>query len=556
MRAAREIGPGRASAIQGVAIRAESFSLSRHPQGERSDPVSPAPGSARISLIRYSPSLVLVLIMVADAMRYADTDLWGHVRFGQAMLSQRHLVLRDPYSYSAPGHLWRNHEWLCEVLMAALYNALGVAGLKLMKLLASAATMVLLVAGVAETGAPAAIQLPILTLAAVSLAPQMQFRPQLFTFVFLAGLLAILARDNYGRRAPLWIAIPLLALWANLHGGFIAGVATLGTYGVFKLAGDLAAGRGSRRGLRVLSIAAGATIATLITPYGIDAWYAVGHALANPVTRIAVADWQPLYAAMILSWGTSPAGLVYFASMLAMLSGLAYCAARTPRQGDLPLLAVAALMAVAAFLSARNIALFVIAAAGPLARHLSAIRSRGSSQNTGGPPDTAGERASIGPGVGFAVAIALAAYTGLFSNRLVGSTPFPAGAVAFMQQHGLGGNLLGDFNWGEYLIWHNAPRSRVFIDGRYDTVYPKRILEIFFAFNYGQPGAEIAITRFPTDYVLIAPDIGARKFMDSRKDWRLLYSDAWSRLYARTDSPAAHIPGIPVAGTARQVVFP
>src|ERR1700688_2023152 len=521
MRAAREIGPGRASAIQGVAIRAESFSLSRHPQGERSDPVSPAPGSARISLIRYSPSLVLVLIMVADAMRYADTDLWGHVRFGQAMLSQRHLVLRDPYSYSAPGHLWRNHEWLCEVLMAALYNALGVAGLKLMKLLASAATMVLLVAGVAETGAPAAIQLPILTLAAVTLAPQMQFRPQLFTFVFLAGLLAILARDNYGRRAPLWIAIPLLALWANLHGGFIAGVATLGTYGVFKLAGDLAAGRGSRRGLRVLSIAAGATIATLITPYGIDAWYAVGHALANPVTRIAVADWQPLYAAMILSWGTSPAGLVYFASMLAMLSGLAYCAARTPRQGDLPLLAVAALMAVAAFLSARNIALFVIAAAGPLARHLSAIRSRGSSQNTGGPPDTAGERASIGPGVGFAVAIALAAYTGLFSNRLVGSTPFPAGAVAFMQQHGLGGNLLGDFNWGESLIWHNAPRSRVFIDGRYDTVYPSGVIRDYLAFYFDQPRGAAVLTAYPHDFVLVPPLSGAAYLTSRNADWTL-----------------------------------
>ncbi len=125
-----------------------------------------------------------------------------------------------------------------------------------------------------------------------------------------------------------------------------------------------------------------------------------------------------------------------------------------------------------------------------------------------------------------------------------------------MKEHRLKGNVLGVFAWGEYLIWHFAPESRVFMDGRYDTVYPKRTLEIFFAFNYGQPGAEIAITRFPTDYVLIAPDIGARKFMDSRKDWRLIYSDAWSRLYARANSPAARIPGIQVAGTARQVTFP
>ena len=434
------------------------------------------------------------------------------------------------------------------------YNALGVGGLKLMKLLASAATMVLLVAGVAETGAPAAIQLPILTLAAVTLAPQMQFRPQLFTFVFLAGLLAILARDNYGRRAPLWIAVPLLALWANLHGGFIAGIATLGTYGVFRLAGDLAAGRGSRRGLRVLSIAAGATIATLITPYGIDTWYAVGHALRDPVTRIAVADWQPLYAAVIVAWRTSPAGLVYFASMLAMLAGLAYCAARTPRQGDLPLLAIAAVMAVAAFLSARNMALFVIAAAGPLARHLTAMRARRSGEHAGGLPDTAGARAGIRPGAGFAIAIVLAAYTGLFSNRLVGSTQFPAGAVAFMQQHGLGGNLLCDFNWGEYLIWHSAPRSRVFIDGRYQTVYPASVIrDLSPSFRSAREAAAV-LAAYPHDLVLVPPLSGAAYLTSRSPDWTLVYRDPVAMLFARKDSAAAGTP--PIRGVAPVTPFP
>ena len=520
----------------------------------RAEPAVRVPGAepARLSILRYSPSLVLVLIVVADAMRYADTDLWGHLRFGQAMLSQRHLVLRDPYSYSAPSHLWRNHEWLCEVLMATFYNVLGVAGLKLMKLMASAATIVLLVLGVAETGAPAAIQLPVLTLAAVTLAPQMQFRPQLFTFVFLAGLLAILARHNYGRRAPLWIAVPLLALWANLHGGFIAGLAALGTYGVFRLAGDLAAGRGSRRGLRVLSIAAGAAIATLITPYGIDTWYAVAHAVSNPVTRIAVADWQPLYAAMIIAWRTSPAGLVYFAAMLAMLTGLAYSAARTPRQGDLPLLAVAALMAVAAFLSARNMALFVIAAAGPLARHLTAtIRARRSGEHM---PDTAGERAAIGPAAGFVIAILLAAYSGLFSNRLPESTPVPAGAVAFMQQNGLGGNLLCDFNWGEYLIWHNAPRSRVFIDGRYDTVYPSSVIRDYLAFYFDQPRGAAVLAAYPHDFVLVPPLSGAAYLTSRSPDWTLVYRDPVAMLFARKDSAAAGIP--PVRGDAPVTLFP
>src|SRR5208337_429832 len=94
------------------------------------------------SLMRYSPYLILVLVMVADTNRYADPDLWGHIRFGQAILATRHLPIRDPYSYSAAGYLWRDHEWLSEVVIAGFYGALGVVGLKLMKVALCAATVI------------------------------------------------------------------------------------------------------------------------------------------------------------------------------------------------------------------------------------------------------------------------------------------------------------------------------------------------------------------------------------------------------------------------------
>jgi len=39
-------------------------------------------------------------------------------------------VARDSYSYSASGGPWRNHEWLNEIVMAVVYNHLGVVRLK------------------------------------------------------------------------------------------------------------------------------------------------------------------------------------------------------------------------------------------------------------------------------------------------------------------------------------------------------------------------------------------------------------------------------------------
>ena len=96
------------------------------------------------SLLRYSPALLLVAIAVADAGRFADPDLWGHVRFGQGVLNTWHLTRHDPYSYSAARHVWTDHEWLSELVLAFSYGALGVAGLKLMKFRCTATTIVLL----------------------------------------------------------------------------------------------------------------------------------------------------------------------------------------------------------------------------------------------------------------------------------------------------------------------------------------------------------------------------------------------------------------------------
>jgi hypothetical protein len=63
---------------------------------------------------------------------FADPDLWGHITFGQNVLGTWHFTRVDPYSYSAAGHAWNDHEWLTEVALAFCYGTMGVAGLKLM----------------------------------------------------------------------------------------------------------------------------------------------------------------------------------------------------------------------------------------------------------------------------------------------------------------------------------------------------------------------------------------------------------------------------------------
>jgi hypothetical protein len=501
----------------------------------------PATARTTTSLFRYAPAMVLLIVAIANAQRLTDPDLWGHLRFGQAVLASRHLVRIDPYSYTAFGRPWRNHEWLTEVLMALFYNHLGVIGLKLWKFGCVAAMVGYLALAIAETGAGAAIQLNLLMVAVVAMMPQMQFRPQLFTYALFAALLVLLARRTYRGSARLWLVIPMMGLWANLHGGFIAGLGLLGTYTAVTGARDLLLRRSPAAAVRLGSLTLAALLATLLTPYGVDTWIAVLHALRNPVTRTAINDWQPLLFHLARQWHQWPLGASYYLCALILMATTLIAFALAPSLEDLPLMAVAVVMMVAAFTAVRNLPLAVIACLIPAARHLSLALRRGETAADGRDRE---KRSSTNQFVVAIAAVCLVFYSGAFSRRLETEQPYPAGAVAFMQAHALHGNLLGDFGWGEYLIWH-APESKVFIDGRYDTVFTDQTIRDYVKLYFDLPGAARVITDYSHDFILLPPAAPIVRKLSETLGWKTVYRDDGATLFARS-GPATALHDAPV----------
>jgi hypothetical protein len=505
------------------------------------------------SLLRYSPAFLAFIIVAADAGRWADPDLWGHLVFGRLILAHGHLPPRDIYSYSAAGLPWHDHEWLSEVVLALCWNGLGVIGLKLMKLAATAATITLLAMGAAETGAPIPLQMVVLTTGAVALAPMMQFRPQLFDFVALSALLLLLARDSYRRAGRLWLAIPIFALWANLHGGFVVGLAVLALYTAVIAIEDLVAGDGLGRALRVGGVTAGCVLATLLNPDGIGNWLTVMHTLGNPLTRAAIGEWQPLLFKIAEEWHKSPKTAINFALVIVPFAALALCFAIRPRGRDLALVAIAAMMGAAAYLVARNMPFAVIASTTPLCRHAALALE---ATRFGDPPVAPAPRKRSGQWLVGAIALVLAIATGLFSRNLPDGYPQPRGAVEFMQAHGLHGNVLDDFGWGEYLIFHLAPASKVFIDSRYDMVYPQAVLADYLDFFLVRPRAAAVLGAWPHDFVLLRTAAPVYGFMMAQPGWRIVYRDKTAALFARAGSPAARLKGVPVEGRSEPNRFP
>lgn len=508
-----------------------------------------APGGAArtVSLFRYAPGVLLLVIVIAGAGNRADPDLWGHLRFGQAILTQRHIVLNDVYSYSAPGHPFLNHEWLTDVVMALLYDHLGVAGLKLWKFGCAAATILLIAMGLADTGATPSVRLNTLVTAALALMPQMMFRPQVFTFCLFAAILVLLGRHNYRGTAPLWMAVPLVAVWANLHGGFILGIAALGVYAGVVGAQDLIGGAGIARAARLGILTIAATAASLLTPYGIGLWKAVIHALGNPLTRNIVTDWQPLLFALERQWSAEHLGVVYYLCVLGLIAAMVITFVITPRGGDLPLVAIAVLMSAAAFTAVRNMPIAVIACAAPVARHtwliFTGMRERDARAAAQSPPS---DHSGVNQWLAAVLAAVVAITSGLFSTRIMMEPGYPGGALSFMRRHALRGNLLGAFGWGDYLIWHMAPGSKVFIDGRYDTVFPLQVIRDYAVFYFDLPGAAQVLSAYPHDFVLIPPRSPVYRRLEQDPDWKLVYQDQNAVLFARANSAAAKIPDVPV----------
>ena len=416
--------------------------------------------------------------------------------------------------------------------------------------------MVLLSVGESETRAPLEVQAIVLSMVAMALVPLMEFRTFLADDVCLAALMVMLTRDSSDCHGRLWLAVPMFALWANLHGGFFVGLVAMGLYTAVRGAQELAENRGTRRAVRLAALTSASMLATLINPYGLRDWTVIAGVVRNPFTLVYVPEFHSMFM-RIADLYRQQVPLFTFVFALAIMAALFATFALTPRSDDFALFAVATLITAAALYAERNTALAVIACCIPLCRHAGLLVDHlQRNQNVDTPAYSLLTRPSSQIVLAL-IAIVLAIHTGLLSNRLPASGVKPVGALAFMHQHGLHGNTLCAFAWADYLIWHDAPNSNIFIESLFEAYYPETVQDDYLAFEEASPRAAEVLNAYPHDFILFPTQSPSSRFMSSRSTWKLVYRDPVSSLFARADSPAVKIAGVPVlSNTSPPSFFP
>jgi hypothetical protein len=480
-----------------------------------------------VALARIGIGLFLLQIVASTT---ADTDLWGHLRFGLDMLGSGTLHGADPYSFTSD-RAWINHEWLAELLMAGAYTGLGVAGLTLLKLacIGIVAAIVLLVAR-AEQATATARDIFLALVVFATLTRTLTVRPQIFSVALFALLLYLVRQVDRGQHRALWAIPVVFAVWVNLHGGWLVG---LGVLAIWLLGATFQAAGGHRRFV-LLGAGAASVLATLLNPYGVGLWTFV--AATVRLARPEINDWKPLLHL--------PREVLALETVLPTIAIL--CMARTSFRVPARYVAMLAVLVAATFRVGRIDAFAQTAIAILLAPQivggLKALEERVSCWRPGY------WRASFAVGL---VAIGLAGWGVGAAAREVGTiaikgpwVPDPAGVVFLRDRHP-GARVLTWFDWGEYALWHLSPTgTRVSMDGRRETVYSERVVADHFAFYRGEPDALDYPDRISADLVWLPRAFASVGALRAR-GWVPVFESSRSVVLARHATPASRATASP-----------
>lgn len=468
---------------------------------------------------------VAVLIFAEPAV--VDLDLWGSMAMGRETTLHGWPPTRDSFAYVPTQNPVVYHEWLSGVLFYLLLDGVGSWALKALMIALGLGALGFAALAAHRLGAAPLSLFVLLLVALVSMQRGYSpIRAQAFTFFFFACFIYLLEAATRGDRRPLLIIPPLTVVWANLHGGFVAGIGLLFLY----LVSEVLQGR---KPWRLLAAAGGAVMGTLLNPYGLDYWAYLREALLMP--RPQIPEWAPLPWDLTSAWP-------FKATLL--LSGLTVTIAPKRYWPGILVLGVTAVLGVR---HVRHIPFFAIATVAFLPFHLSPVLTRlGASFRP---------RVAVRPVLMTVLASLLLFWLVLASllqlthftawELKVPADYYPVGAVEFLRLNGLSGNLATPYNWGEYVLWKLAPRVKVSFDGRYETVYPHPVSTDNFNFMYGTGDWRRLLRVYPTEMVLVDKRYPMALQMGEEPGWVRVYEDKISALYLpadRSQGPWRHPP--------------
>src|SRR4051812_24159307 len=434
-------------------------------------------------------ALIGALIALVGALalgldRFHNGDFYLSLGSGR-FIAEHGFAHQDPFATIAQGGTWLNQQWLSELAFFRISQVLGPTGLSVLYAFLITAPLALLLWLCRRKGWPmlvavAAFYFP-------GLLAVIHPRAAGFTVVIFSLLVALLVAVWRGRaasegRVRWWVGVAILALfalWANLHGGFIAGLLLLGlvTIGLAidhwrGIPGTLPLPRIAALGL--VGVLAAVTV-TVATPLGAAIWsYLLS--FQNQAITLASTEWRSAFG--------DPLAVLYLG--LATVFA-AWVWVRSPRPRRATTLLVTAGFLVFAGYSIRNI-VFV----GPVL----ALQVAWTAPNRSPGP----LRLPVAAAGSVAAAAALAWAVVLGPARDDPTLGFPVADYAIAHPPKKG-RIVTYAGVGSYINWR-SPETRVVLNGWLEHFTSQELRDNYGVLRNGAPDLRAALRRIHAGAVI------------------------------------------------------
>jgi hypothetical protein len=420
----------------------------------------------------------------------ADGDLWAKLALGAAVWKDGQLPMHDVFAFTPVLPVYVDHEWGSGLAFFTFLKLFGPGSLLLLKILLAFITLgaALLLARRFEPDWPALLALAVPCALCVLPGFVPVIRSHAFTYACFSTTLLLLELMRAGKRWPAVVLVLLMILWVNLHGGFVAGLGTIGIYTLFSLI--------ERKTPKVFMPAfLACAAATMINPYGPKYWTYVLPALLHK--RLDIVEWQPMPL-----WGND----AFIGFRLLMVLTICFLIfGRRAENKSLPGLCMLFITAVLALRSRRHAPFFgvaVLAFAGPfVGAAIRAIAARASAKSLA---KTGFGRIVFAGFITLAFVVSMRFLPGAAFQVLAPVSQFPVREADILARAGLSGNAAVPFEWGSYASWRLYPNIKVSMDGRYEAAYPESTYEMNRDFFTKRgPDWDRLLKRHTVDFVML-----------------------------------------------------